>query len=51
MLEQLADDLFTVELPLRMPFAEVGTRTTLARLPDSGLWMHSPGPIKRPISA
>ena len=51
MLEQLADDLFTVELPLRMPFAEVGTRTTLARLPDSGLWMHSPGPIDSQLRA
>ena len=37
MLEQLADDLFTAELPLRMPLFEVETRTTLVRLPDSGL--------------
>jgi hypothetical protein len=45
MLEQLADDLFTAELPLRMAVADLGTRTTLVRLPDSELWMHSPGPI------
>ena len=51
MLEQLADDLFTAELPLRMSLFEVGTRTTIVRLPDSGLWMHSPGPIDSKLRA
>ncbi len=51
MLEQLADDLFSTKLPFRMPPFEIGTRTTLVRLPDSGLWLHSPGPIDASLRA
>jgi len=49
-LKPIADDVWIVDGPeirfryafLRMPFP---TRTTVVRLPDGGLWVHSPTPL------
>lgn len=41
-LQPLGEDLWTVRAPLRMGFLELGTRMTVARLPDGSLWLHSP---------
>lgn len=42
MLRQLADDLWVVERPLRFGGLEVGTRMSVVRLRDGGLFLHSP---------
>ncbi len=46
-MRQLGEDIWTLTLPLRLPGIGVnlGTRTTLVRLGDGGLWVHSPGPL------
>lgn len=41
-MEQLAPDLWTTTAPLRFLGLEVGTRMTVVRLPDGGLFLHSP---------
>jgi hypothetical protein len=42
MLEQLADGLWVEERPFRAgPFLEIGTRMTVVRLADGGLFLHS----------
>ncbi len=43
-LEQLDDNLWTLVQPLSFMKTQVGTRTTVVRLPDGKLWVHSPGP-------
>ncbi len=43
-LEPLAPDLWTLAQPLEFMKTQVGTRTTVVRLPDGKLWIHSPGP-------
>jgi hypothetical protein len=43
--EQLAKDLWTRTRPLRFLGVETGTRMTIARLADGGLFVHSPGPL------
>lgn len=46
MLRQLDDDLWVVDhRDFKMAGAAIGTRTTLIRLPDGALFMHSPGPL------
>jgi len=45
MLRQLADDLWVFDHPLKLSGAEFGTRTTVVRLGDGGLFVHSPGPV------
>jgi len=46
MLRNLDSDLWVVDHDLRMPGGiDIGTRTTLVRLSDGGLFMHSPGPL------
>ena len=46
MLQQLDDGLWVIDLPLKMPGGvQIGTRTSLIRLPDGSLFVHSPGPI------
>src|SRR6516225_6573460 len=42
--ERLADGLWVVQRPFALPFvrAEVGTRMTIVRLADGGLFLHSP---------
>jgi hypothetical protein len=42
MLTALAPDLWVAEQPLRFAGVEVGTRMTVVRLPDGGLFLHSP---------
>jgi hypothetical protein len=42
MLEPLADSLWTVARPLRFAGLETGTRMTVVRLADGGLFVHSP---------
>ena len=41
-MEQLAPDLWTVDTPLRFGGLQVGARMTIARLPNSKLFLHSP---------
>ncbi len=43
-LRELASDLFVVDHPLVVGGLHLGTRTTLVRLADGGLFVHSPGP-------
>jgi len=43
-LRELDPGLWTVEQPLRVGGLELGTRTTVVRLADGGLVVHSPGP-------
>ena len=42
--ERLADNLWVAKRPFQLPVvsAEVGTRMTIVRLADSGLFLHSP---------
>jgi hypothetical protein len=42
MLRKLTDDLFVLDVPFRMAGMDLGGRMTLIRLPDGGLWLHSP---------
>ena len=42
MLTALADDLWVRDQPLRFYGVAVGTRMTVVRLADGGLWLHSP---------
>jgi len=42
MLRALDEDLWVAEAPLRIAGIEVGMRMTVVRLPDGGLWLHSP---------
>jgi len=44
MLRALDEDLWTAEAPLRIAGLELGMRMTVVRLPDGGLWLHSPVP-------
>ena len=46
MLRNLDNDLWVVDHDMRMPGGiDIGTRTTLVRLSDGGLFVHSPGPL------
>jgi hypothetical protein len=42
---QLDDGLWVAERPQRFIAAEIGTRMTVIRLPDGGLFVHSPVPL------
>lgn len=42
MLQQLHADLWVAEMPFRLAGVEVGARSTIVRLSDGGLWIHSP---------
>lgn len=48
MLEQLVDDVWVAARPLRFFGVEVGTRMTVVRLPDGGLFVHSPVALDPP---
>lgn len=41
-LTQLAPSLWVATRPLKLPVGEIGTRMTVVRLADGGLWLHSP---------
>lgn len=42
MIEPFAEDLYIAHGELKMPALDLGTRMTVVRLPDGGLWLHSP---------
>lgn len=42
MLRFVTEDLYVFEVPFRFAGLEVGGRMTVVRLPDGGLWVHSP---------
>lgn len=42
MLRKLTDDLFVLDVPLRVAGMDLGGRMSVIRLPDGGLWLHSP---------
>lgn len=45
----LAPDIWVLDQPFEMPGrVQLGTRSTLIRLADGALWLHSPGPGIRP---
>ncbi|MEM6989379.1 MAG: DUF4336 domain-containing protein [Myxococcota bacterium] len=39
---QVSDDVWVTKCPLRFFGVEIGTRMTVVRLDDGGLWLHSP---------
>lgn len=41
-LTQIAPDLWVATRPLKLPVGDIGTRMTVVRLPDGGLFLHSP---------
>ncbi|PKL75163.1 MAG: hypothetical protein CVV27_16785 [Candidatus Melainabacteria bacterium HGW-Melainabacteria-1] len=43
-LQQLDTDIWILDQAFQLMGAEIGTRTTVLRLADGGLWLHSPGP-------
>lgn len=45
MLERLAEDIWSVAHDFKMMGIAIGTRTTVVRLADGGLFLHSPGPL------
>ncbi len=47
----VTDDVWVVHRPLRFLGVEVGTRMTVVRLADGGLWVHSPVPIDDDLAA
>jgi hypothetical protein len=48
----LDKDLWVIDQPFKLPGGiELGTRTTLVRLSDASLWVHSPGPLTPAIRA
>ena len=44
-LRELDRDVYVLDHPLRAGGLELGTRTSLVRLPGGGLWLLSPGPL------
>jgi len=45
-LRSIATDLWVIDHPLRVGGLQLGTRTTVVRLTNGGLWVHSPGPLQ-----
>ena len=45
MFERIADDVWTTERPQKFWGVETGTRTTVVRLSDGGLFVHCPVPL------
>jgi hypothetical protein len=41
-LTPIAPDLWVATRPLKLPVGDIGTRMTVVRLPDGGLFLHSP---------
>ena len=51
-MRSLDHDLWCIDHDLKQgPGVRIGTRTTIVRLPDGGLWVHSPGPLDEAITA
>ena len=49
MLEPLSDDLFVQDVPFRAAGLSLGGRMSVVRLPEGGLWVHSPIPLKEEV--
>ena len=50
-LRSIAKDVWVIDHPLRVGGLQLGTRTTVVRLANGGLWMHSPGPLRPELTA
>jgi hypothetical protein len=50
LLRQLDDDIWVIDHPFSMVGLKIGTRTTVVRLQDGGLFLHSPGPLSVPLA-
>ena len=50
-LRSIAKDVWVIDHPLRVGGLQLGTRTTVVRLANSGLWLHSPGPLQPDLTA
>ena len=50
-LQSVGDGIWTVALPLKLGLFEMGTRTTVVRLPDGGLFVHSPAKLDPELRA
>lgn len=50
-LRNVARDLWVIDHPLRVGGLRLGTRTTVVRLANGALWMHSPGPLQPELTA
>lgn len=50
-LVELAPDLWIAPRPLRVGFLDIGTCMTVVRLPDGGVFLHSPVPTDGPTCA
>ena len=44
-LEPVGEGIWTAALPLELGLFQMGTRTTVVRLPDGGLFVHSPAKL------
>ena len=44
-LRPITKDLWVIDHPLQVGGLHLGTRTTVVRLSNGGLWLHSPGPL------
>jgi hypothetical protein len=45
MLRQLDEDLWVADIPLKLMGCQFGSRASVVRLSDGGLWIHSPVPL------
>ena len=50
-LRSIAKDVWVIDDPLRVGGLQLGTRTTVVRLANGGLWIHSPGPLRPELTA
>jgi hypothetical protein len=50
-LRPIAKDVWVIDHPLRFGGLQLGTRTTVVRLANGGLWTHSPGPLQPELTA
>jgi len=47
----ITKDLWVIDYPLRVGGLQLGTRTTVVRLTNGGVWLHSPGPLQPALTA
>ena len=50
-LRSIAKEVWVIDHPLRVGGLQLGTRTTVVRLANGGLWIHSPGPLRPELTA
>ena len=51
MLHQIASNIWEIARPIRNTKFNIGTRMTIVRLADGGLWIHSPVKFDQPLKA